>query len=218
MKVGTDGVLLGAWTPVDPRPGHIADVGAGSGLIALMMAQRVPDASVTALEIDPAAAGEAERNVAASPWAGRITVECGDFLTWSPPCRYDLIVSNPPFFTESLHSPDPRRSLARHEGGLSPQSLIERAAGMLAPGGRLAMITPATGADEVEWLAALHRLSVCRRTEVSPRSGRAPIRILWELSVADGVAERSHLDLRDAAGAYTAEYVRLVDDFYLWMK
>src|SRR6056297_3070564 len=98
MKVGTDGVLLGAWAGTNIQPRKILDVGTGTGLIALMMAQRFPDATIQGLEIEPEAAEQAQENVTRSPFAERVKIEHGDFFNWDTREQYDLIVSNPPFY------------------------------------------------------------------------------------------------------------------------
>ena len=119
MKVGTDGVLLGAWADGGQR---ILDIGTGTGLIALMMAQRFPAAEVTAVEIDEQAAMQACENVAASPFADRVNVIHDDILRYADACAegcFDAIVCNPPFFVNSLKNPDSKRALARHNDNLS---------------------------------------------------------------------------------------------------
>lgn len=118
MKVGTDGVLLGAWAPAD-KAKRILDVGTGTGLIALQLAQRNPHARITAIEIDAAAAGQATENVSHSPWADRVEVICHDFRDYQPENRFDLIVSNPPYFIDALKCPDEQRCTARHAGNLN---------------------------------------------------------------------------------------------------
>ena len=173
MKVGTDGVLLGAWAPVE-GVGRILDVGTGTGLVALQLAQRTASARITAIEIDPDAAAQAGENVAASPWSDRIEVVCGDFATFRQIATfdtfatpslvakptvaeeegYDLIVSNPPYFTEALQCPDPRRCTARHTATLDYALLFRRGAALLAPGGELALIFPADAEPRCRQAAA----------------------------------------------------------------
>lgn len=217
MKVSSDAVLLGAWANLTDSTRRIADIGTGSGIIALMMAQRAPQAAVEALEIDAAAAAEAAANVADSPWPERVNVRCGDFADWIPAEPPDMIVSNPPYFTESLKAPDGRRALARHAGLLSPVTLIERAPALLGAGGTLAMITPANDEDSIQFAAAAARLSVERLTRVVTVEGKSPSRLLWQLRFGDAPTTLTTLTLRDAAGSYTTDYTNLVKDFYLWL-
>ena len=123
MKVGTDGVLLGAWASVQ-NAHKILDVGTGTGLVALMLAQRsLPDADIIALEIDGAAAGQARENVTRSPWKERVEVVQTDFRDYQSSDKFDVIVSNPPYFVDSLECPDQQRNAARHNGSLTYEEL-----------------------------------------------------------------------------------------------
>ena len=146
MKVGTDGVLLGAWAGQD-RPGEILDIGTGSGLIALMLAQRFPKARITGIDCDKDAAMQAKENFTGSPWADRLrTVHiglqgfCRDTVTAAE--RFDLIVSNPPFYDNTLTNPDSRRCTARHTGGLPHDELLLLSAGLLTDSGVFSLIVP----------------------------------------------------------------------------
>lgn len=181
MKVGTDGVLLGAWT--DAAEARTAlDVGTGTGLVALMLAQRYPSLVTTAIDLDAGAVAEACANVADSPWPDSITVECCDFDLFAPGCRYDLIVSNPPYFVDSLASVDTLRTMARHTVGLSYRSLIRRSTALLASGGTLAMILPAEFEDDLTFCAAMHGLYLKRLTRVCTKPTAPPKRILVALT------------------------------------
>ena len=114
MKVGTDGVLLGAWTSVESAH-RILDIGTGTGLVALMLVQRsLPDANIVALEIDEAAVGQARENIIRSPWKERVEVVQADFRKYRSSDKFDVIVSNPPYFVDSLECPDRQRTAARH--------------------------------------------------------------------------------------------------------
>lgn len=213
MKVGTDGVLLGAWADTS-SVGCIWDVGTGSGLIALMLAQRCP-ANIIAIDIVDDAATEAQQNVMASPWHDRIDIVADDVFTCADRLpRPDLIVCNPPFFTESLHAPDIERSIARHEGVLSLSSIIELAARVLTDGGRIAMVGPTVRADDVDWTATLAGLHIRRRVDVRTTMRKDPIRTLWEISRMHGVCEHRVESLRDAAGNWSEWYVALTRDYY----
>ena len=111
MKVGTDGTLLGAWASLGLPEGRILDIGTGTGLIALMMAQRFPQSLVTAIDIDAEAVGQARENVASSPFAGLIEVVQADVRSYQTECLFDAIVSNPPYFSHSLECPDGQREV-----------------------------------------------------------------------------------------------------------
>ncbi|MDE6301235.1 MAG: methyltransferase [Muribaculaceae bacterium] len=183
MKVGTDGVLLGAWASVGSAHAlRVADLGAGSGLIALMLAQRNPGAVVTAVEIDRDAFSDLEKNIAASPFADRITAVEGDYRTVTG--KFDLIVSNPPYFMPGAGAPDRSRCLAREAGDLSPFGLLDFAPGHLTGHGRLAMIAPSDYDGEIEYRAALAHLNVCRRAAVATSPRRGVTRTLWEFASA----------------------------------
>lgn len=218
MKVGTDGVLLGAWAEIPPHAASILDVGTGSGLIALMMAQRSSSAHITGIEIDTAAAAEARANVQQSPWHERVSVICGDFISETADTKYDLIVSNPPFFTEDLHSPDSRRALARHGETLNPVSLLRKASESVTADGSIALITPASLDEEVGFTASLCRLNLLHQTHVCTKHDKQPSRTLWQFTPAEVSAKYDTLDIRDTAGQYTPQYLNLVNDFYLWLK
>jgi tRNA1Val (adenine37-N6)-methyltransferase len=216
MKVGTDGALLGAWASVE-RTARALDVGAGTGLVALMLAQRGA-AAVDAVEIDPEACAQAAENIGGSPFSERIRVFCMPFADYAPARKYDLIVSNPPFFAHSLKCPDGRRRLARHDDRLPLPALVARAAGLLADDGRLALILPAQLAEDTERILAAHRLHILRRTNVVPVEGASPKRFLIEASPRPLPAGRPAADtlvLETAARRRTPPYCELMKDFYL---
>lgn len=216
MKVGTDGVLLGAWAPISDDCRRIWDVGSGSGVIALMMAQRCGQANIDAIEIDPDAVREMSRNFQASPWAARINAVEGDICEFADSLkRPDLIVSNPPFFANSLTAPDKLRSQARHEATLGFESLIEIAAKYLTENGSLAMISPADRRKDIEWQAALRRLYVRQLIEVVTAPSRTPARILWLLGRRAGAMKTDRICLREPSGEYSDIYKSLTQEFYI---
>ncbi|MDR1939154.1 MAG: methyltransferase [Tannerellaceae bacterium] len=217
MKVGTDGVLLGAWVAVDGCR-NILDVGTGTGLIALMLAQRNPEAAVDAIDIDESACSQAKENAGDSPFAGRIRIICSPLSRYASETasRYDLIVSNPPYFVRSLKNPDPQRCIARHTDSLSVEELIEKGRGLLAEGGRLALILPAGRGDELGAVARRNGLNIIRQTAVIPVPGAAPKRILTELSASFSPScATGSLLIEEARRQYSAAYAALTRDFYL---
>ena len=216
MKVGTDGVLVGAWADVSGVCNAV-DVGAGTALIALMLAQRGVG-HITAFEINRQAAEEAIANVAASPWPDAVKVMAGDALTADIAALHpQLIVSNPPFFTETLQSPDQARAAARHQSGdsLGPLSLLELAAENLEAAGSLAFISPAAARDEILFQAAIHRLYPSRITTVRHSPCHPAKRILWQFAKRACPLAENELCIRDDAGAFTAEYLSITSPFYL---
>lgn len=216
MKVGTDGVLLGAWA--DPSgAARILDVGTGTGLVALMLAQR-SEARIDAIDIDASACGQAEDNISRSPFADRIGVTPFSLAAYrqTGPAPYDLIVSNPPYFTDSLKCPDTKRTWARHTDTLPLPDLLRDSRALLTPQGRLALILPY---DRRDYLLACGRevsLFVSRETAVLPTPGSCPKRLLVELSqVPAAFPFSSQLTIELERHRYTLEFSELVRAFYL---
>lgn len=224
MKIGTDGVLLGAWARVADSCRRVIDVGTGSGLIGLMMAQRYPAVEVTCVDIDADACRDATDNAVRSPWADRITIINTDVEEWSLAGSHSKnevvsIVSNPPFYTEYLRSPDSTRALARHGDGFGVEALIKWSSGvMVRDGDSLSFIAPAMRDDDIQYHLSLHRLSPVRITDVVHKAGKAPIRRLYEVRPEKYVTAPCRVDalcLRDSSGAFTDEYTLLTNEFYL---
>lgn len=218
MKVGTDGVLLGSWAqmPDNVMSRKVIDVGCGTGVIALMIAQRYPDVEVTCIDISPDAVGECAGNISCSPFSQRVMALQADFMQFESNDRYDLIVSNPPFFTEVLHSPDAQRAAARHDDSLPLSSLMRGSVALLSAAGRLALVLPAGRDDEALFEGSLAGLYPVRRCRVCTREGKPPRRTLWEFSLKSGaLCHDSQLFIQDINGNFTDEYISLVKDFYL---
>ncbi|MDR2681196.1 MAG: methyltransferase [Tannerella sp.] len=215
MKVGTDGVLLGAWVRVDSATCSVLDVGAGTGLIALMIAQRHAEAEIDAVEIDREACEQASDNVGKSPFKSRINVIHQSFPEYATAKTYDLIVSNPPFFAHSLKSPDRKRNAARHDDTLPLRLLIGHATEMLSENGRIALLLPVQLSEELDFVTATHRLFQTRRTDVIPAEGLAPKRFLTELSAQNLPKKTDTLVLETACRERTRQYRELTEDFYL---
>lgn len=215
MKVGTDGVLLGAWVSVD-GVARAVDAGCGTGLIALMLAQRGVG-SVDAVDIDSVAVREASLNVAASPWPDAVGLYCADFVDWvaSGADSVDLVVCNPPFFTETLRSGDDRRAVARHEGSLGIASLMSASVMVLNERGRLALVAPASRESEIALLAAGAGLYINRLTRVVSKMGKPPKRVLVELSRFNRAAAIDTLYICDETSKFSERYRELTSDFYL---
>lgn len=217
MKVGMDGVLIGAWADVSEAV-NILDVGAGTGLIALMMAQRNPLALIDAIEIDGEAFEECLFNVEHSPWRNRIKVWCCSFQAFTEISdqKYDLIISNPPYFSNGILSPESSRSQARHSHGLPMEELIGGTARMLSQNGRAAFILPLESLEPVKQYAALYGLFVSRICHVKPNPQKPVFRIMVELTPTQGLCKEEQLMIEyENHFDYTPEYRNLTRDFYL---
>lgn len=216
MKVGTDGVLLGAWAPVE-KAENILDVGTGTGLIALQLAQRSPQARIAAIEIDLAAAEQAAENVSRSPWDDRVEVICQDFRDYCPESRFDLLVSNPPYFVDALKCPDGQRCMARHTGGLNYDLLFSRSSSLLKEQGRVSIIIPAEVEKKVVDTAWDHRLFLSHRLQVFTKPGKPCRRVLLTFGFEMKPCKEERLCIEAAHGGYSDEYRALTKDFYLNM-
>lgn len=219
MKVGTDGVLLGAMAqmPDGVTAPRILDIGTGTGLVAIMLAQRFPTATVTALELDPDAAAQAADNFAASPFAQRLSVINIDANLFSDDAPYDLIVSNPPYFTDQLQCPDDRRNIARHTVGLGHDALMQIASRLLSPSGRMAVIVPADAAEPLVTEGARHDLLPALRTTIFSNKRKPARRSICQFARAPLLFKiiENELTLLNLDGSLTAEYKEVTSDFYL---
>ena len=220
MKVGTDGVLLGAWCPLDRyadriqnteyRPNYkILDVGTGSGLIARMMMQRFPEAEVEGIDIDEAAVEQAREN-GVQAFVSRLQ-------EWKKEGGYDLIVSNPPYFQNSLKNPDKGRELARHTDSLSYEELIDHSTRLLRSEGQLALILPADKEAEMRQIAASKNLFLTHVTRVYSKESKPARRVLlaFRYQISDISRTEDTLILEDEKGGRSKAYQELTKDFYL---
>ncbi len=217
MKVGVDGVLLGAWADISGAK-RILDIGTGTGLIALMMAQRNPDALIDALEIEPEAYNEALLNVQQSPWQEWIQIELCSFQVFAEKSdlKYDLIVSNPPYFTNGHKAPLENRATARHSDSLSLSALISGAIGSLNKTGKIALVLPIESLPELMKLVVLNNLFISRICHVKPNPQKPVFRILVELTKSECIFQEETLMIEfEKHHDYTPEYKELTKDFYL---
>lgn len=217
MKVGTDGTLLGAWATLPPHAKKILDIGTGSGLIAIMAAQRHPTAKITAIDIDKDCVMQATENAVASPWAERIEVIETPLQEYSPEEKFDVIISNPPYFADSMHSPDRQRTTARHTASLSFKELTEGVLRLLADDGLFAVILP-TAESELLLSASRGRLFTWRRCEVwsTPESGARRIMLELKREPPKDLAQKEKIIIEQGGRhVYSEEYKALTADFYL---
>lgn len=214
LKVGTDAVLLGAAMTVKPSDRYMLDIGTGTGVIALMAAQRCPAAMVEAIDIDGPSASEAAFNFAASPWPDRLRALCTPLRDYEPSEDFDLIFSNPPFYDNSLTNPDERETAARHTGSLAHADICAFAADRLKEDGRLALVLPSDAERRFLRSAASFGLFPFRLMRVRTTAAKAPKRVIIELSRTRGAMEETELTLQDGPGR-SAEYSALTAEFYL---
>lgn len=216
MKVGTDGVLLGAWT--DASKAHfVLDAGTGTGLIALMIAQRYSNVNIDAIDIDTDAIAQASENIRKSPFASHIqcTNKRLQDIEANLSKKYDVIVSNPPFFIESMKSPHQKRTLARHTDSLPAEELISTSSKLLSDRGKISVIYPADYKSTLFDLAKQNGLSISRITNVFSTPTSASKRILMELSKEEHPLIETDLLIEKERHVYSNEFTALVKDFYL---
>lgn len=216
MKVGTDAMLLGAWAPVQKAASRLLDIGTGSGVLALMMAQRTT-ARITAIDIDAQSVMEAETNFSNSAWHHRLEakhISLQDFAT-SENETFDLIISNPPFFHNSLLPNNPRHKMAKHTTSLTLADFVDGSSRLLSAGGRLVMIVPYIDQLHLFGIAAQHQLYPKKVLTVFPAENKPPHRILVVLDrEMQNQVEVSEIAVRKANGEYTPQYKQLTCDFH----
>jgi len=213
-KVGTDAVLLGAWADVSNAK-RMLDVGTGSGVIALMMAQRsVMDTCIDAIDISARDCLQAKENVTASPWPHKVHIIHSELQKFES-APYDLIVSNPPFFINSAKPPEMERIRARHTGSLPPEELLYHCKRLLTPGGRLCLILPIAEAQEFISFATGQRWHCTRLCEFRARPTKPIERILFQLELHDRPLQKESLILYKHDEVWTSDYMNLTRDFYL---
>lgn len=216
FRVTTDSVLLGAWAQIEDA-GTILDIGTGTGLLALMAAQR-SSARIVAIEPDYGSFVQARSNFAASPWRGRMTllnVAVQDFNTEAG-TGFDAIIVNPPYFVDSLLNPDEAKARTRHSVTLSQNDLIESAARLLNQGGSLHMVLPVVESERFLTLAGASAFFCSRRMLVRPTPAQPPSRVLMTLSREDIPCTDEELTIeKGGRHIYSDEYVSLTKDFYL---
>lgn len=218
FKVGTDGVLLGAWAPVEAAT-NILDIGAGTGLIALMLAQRNTTAAITAIEPDEPSFQDAFANAQNSTWSDRIAVRNWSLQTLAlqhihePP--YDLIVSNPPFFASSLPNTDPRKTAARHEAALPLLLLLKQTRSMITPDGALCLVLPierrrdfVQATESLDW----HEHQCIW---IKPTTAKKPNRFLTRLCPMPSTCKVEYMTLHEQPGVYSNAALHLLRPFYL---
>jgi tRNA1Val (adenine37-N6)-methyltransferase len=216
MKVGTDGTLLGAWAFAPAKRCRILDIGTGTGLIALMMAQRYPEAQIVGIDIDEAAVIQATENVSVSPFADRITILQQDVAIYEPEEQFDAIVSNPPYFVDALTCPNEQRSVARHTVSLTYGTLIRSVYRLLKTDGYFSVVIPTESRSKLEACARLEGFFVskvyCIKTTPKKPSKRQLIEFIKtpvkEFITSDKIIE-------NFPNVRSEWYQELTNDFYI---
>lgn len=216
MKVGTDGVLLGAWTTLG-RGMKVLDIGTGTGLISLMLAQRYPEAKVTGIEINPEAAKDAIQNYKESPFGERLQFISGNVLSYDFTTEFDHVVSNPPYFSGDLQPTNQDRAQARHDGTLDFTSILHVARKVLTANGTISLIIPFDRLSDLIYLAENLDFFPSRITSVKGRKELPTKRILIELNHEQTIIQKDELIIEVGRHQYTNAYISLTKDFYLNM-
>ncbi|MGK3143365.1 tRNA(1)(Val) (adenine(37)-N(6))-methyltransferase TrmN [Pantoea sp. C2G6] len=219
MKVGTDAILLGAWAPV-AGVRRILDIGSGSGLIALMLAQRTPSpVMIDAVELESEAVQQAQENVEQSPWPDRIQIHQQDIARWAEQGdkRYSLIVSNPPYFAPGVACATTARENARATGTLDHQTLLRSAALMIEEEGMFCVVLPITVGEAFIALAQADGWHLRFRLDVAEYAHRPPHRVLLAFSPQAGETLLERLAIRAPDTHYSDDWCCLTREFYLFM-
>lgn len=219
MKVGTDGVLLGAWCPTKENV-SILDIGTGCGVISLMLAQRINNATIKAIDIDKGAIENAKQNFELSKWNNKLTaIECPiQLFSQITSEKFDIIVSNPPFFVESLKSNKNHRNLARHTDSLPFETLIENVSYLIKDDGIFACILPYNEGYRFIDIANKHNLFCSNIIHIANKPSHTVKRILFVLSKTENYTmESPTLFIRNEDNTYSNEYLQLTKDFYTFI-
>lgn len=216
MKIGTDGVLLGSWAMADGgEKGHILDVGCGCGLTSLMIAQRFPSHKITGIDIDDGAIHDARENVRNSPWSDRVEVVEGDFFHFNPSVKYDMILSNPPFFSADVHSPTASRDAARSALSFPIEAFASRCHDILSPTGSISIIYPYTEKERVIYSFYSNGLYLNKVCYVKDNPSSSIIRVMMSFSHnACNSPLEEHLTIREDEKNWSEDYKKLTRDFH----
>ena len=216
MKITTDACIQGAWTPALPEVKQVLDIGAGTGLLSLMLAQRCPKIHIDAIEFDKDAATQAKENVALSDWKERINVIDGDARTYSYPHKYDLIITNPPFFIDSLLGPGDRKNMSRHTLSLDYLDILQIFKQNLNPDGYMSILLPAFEYSTWHGLASSKDLKEVGKLSVKNSSNSPVNRVVGIWSKNNKIKfPTQELEIKDAQNEYSPFFKLLLEDYYL---
>ena len=216
MKVGTDGTLLGAWAHAPEGRCRILDIGTGTGLIAMMMAQRYPQAEIVGVDISSEACAQARENVKYSPFFKRVSIVNFDIAEYDSGELFDTIVSNPPYFVNSLNCPDENRTIARHSDSLSYKDLLKQVIRLLSDEGNFSLVIPTESISAIESEAAFEGLILSRKCLIKTTPRKSPKRVLMEFhKYPSDHIEISEEVLETSPNVRSEWYSNLTKDFYL---
>jgi ribosomal protein L11 methyltransferase (prmA) len=213
MKVGTDGVLLGVWAQGGRR---ILDIGSGTGLISLMMAQRFPEAEVVGIDMDADACGQARENVMASPFRDRVEIECCRLQDFGEAGTFDAIVSNPPFFVDSMKNPDSKRTMARHTDSLPFRDLFAGVKRLLSDDGIFSAIVPVEVVEQFVAEPCILGFYLIRKCGVKTVDRKQPKRFMLSFAKHRISPYEEHVEtMMDSQGNRSEWYRKITEEFYL---
>lgn len=214
MKVNTDGVLLGAWTEVKDAK-SILDIGTGTGVIALMMAQKNDKAIIDAVDIDEDAFCQAKENFEQSPWSERVKAVHSSLQEFNSDKKYDVIISNPPYFVDDLKTANHQKNLAKHSVALSYKELISGISRLLASTGKVFIVIPVFNFHLIQEQSEKESLFITRFSEVVPVKGKSSYLALLQLEREKHESMKEIIEIQDVDGKFTKRYKELTKDFYL---
>lgn len=219
MKVTTDGCLFGAWVAEEIKKHSsvktLLDIGTGTGLLSLMIAQK-NEVAIDALEIDENAAEEAEQNIHNSPWNGQIRIFQADVLQWQPERKYDMVVCNPPFYEKELNSPQPKRNIAHHSAELKLSQLLPKITELMSEKGNCFLLLPTKREVEIDKLLHLNNLQLNKKILVHQTEKHAAFRMMLQCSFAPNETFNQKIIIKNG-GNYTPEFRELLKDYYLYL-
>jgi tRNA1Val (adenine37-N6)-methyltransferase len=219
MKVTTDGCLFGAWVAqhlqARAHSPRILDIGTGTGLLALMLAQKIADAQITGVEIEKDAAMEAAQNVENAPFGSQINILQQDILHYEPDAPFDVIVSNPPFYEKQWSSPQAGRNLAHHAAGLTLQPLLAICQRLVKPAGQVALLLPYYRKQEALQLAEKAGLYATATTDLQQTPAHGYFRTMLWLQKKPTNGHTGQWAIKNEAGQYTPQFIELLKDYYL---
>ena len=219
MKVCTDACLFGAWVAdklekKEIAPETILDIGSGTGLLSMMLAQK-STATIDAIEINEDAFMQSQENTVASPYAGKINIVHSSIQHFIPAKKYDLIITNPPFYEKQLQSPDEKKNIAMHSASLSLQELVSFMKDLLSPNGKAAILLPHERIDSFEKEIRENGLYINEQVNISHTSTHKPFRTFFFISNKQRVTAVEKIEIKTAKGQYSSAFQQLLQDYYL---